>query len=613
MYLTNPQSLTNIGYTYNLVGSPATLTYPSGRVLTYKYEAAGRPSTVRDLTNGINYVTGVTSGSTYNGEDGNGACYAPNGVPGTMVNGYTPSFQGITTSNSYNKRWQPVILSASAPSQTVLSLSYDFHLGTGDNGNVFAITNGRDSLRPLVGSATYTYDPLNRLQSAATTGSDCTVVNGFSKNWGESFSIDAWGNLLSITPTRCSAENLSVTVGTKNWVTTSGYSYDAAGNMTLDGQSHSPVYDGENRIKTVAGVNYTYDGDGKRVKKDTGKLYWTGIGSDPLDESDLSGNFTEEYVFFNGKRTARVDLPSGAVHYYFSDHLGSADVVTNATGSTIEQESDYYPYGGERVITAGVNNYKFTGKERDSESGSDDFGARHYGFSMGRWLIPDWSAKADPVPYAKLEDPQTLNLYSYLRNNPMNGVDADGHADPKGCGGFACEKGDDTSQAQNQIPLGGAPPAPGVPPQAFDDAHVNNMTVRQVGNVVANENRDVTPGTSTPQQLQDAKTAQANAVMNADYQYGANRQNVVPTAPATDPNHLANTPQGQQALQAARTAFIQQNTGKDPTGNRVFFNNRWSDSTAPRTINGHQQTVFQQYGPFSVGGGNVWTLIYNNP
>jgi hypothetical protein len=162
------------------------------------------------------------------------------------------------------------------------------------------------------------------------------------------------------------------------------------------------------------------------------------------------------------------------------------------------------------------------------------------------------------------------------------------------------------------------------------------MTVRQVANVVANENRDVTPGTSSPQALQEAKTAQANAVMNADYQYGANRQNVVPTAqanavmnadyqyganrqnvvptaPATDPNHLANTPQGQQALQAARTAFVQQGTGTDPTGNRVFFNNRFNDNAGPRTIGNQQQTVFKQYGPFTVGGGPVYTLIYNNP
>jgi len=67
-------------------------------------------------------------------------------------------FAGITTTNAYNKRLQPVILSASAPSQTVFSLSYDFHLEAGDNGNVFGITNNRDSFRSLVGSATYAYD-----------------------------------------------------------------------------------------------------------------------------------------------------------------------------------------------------------------------------------------------------------------------------------------------------------------------------------------------------------------------------------------------------------------------------------------------------------------------
>jgi hypothetical protein len=43
-------------------------------------------------------------------------------------------------------------------------------------------------------------------------------------------------------------------------------------------------------------------------------------------------------------------------------------------------------------------------------------------------MSPDWSAKAEPVPYAKLDDPQTLNLYAYMRNNPLGGVDADGHA-----------------------------------------------------------------------------------------------------------------------------------------------------------------------------------------
>jgi RHS repeat-associated protein len=74
-----------------------------------------------------------------------------------------------------------------------------------------------------------------------------------------------------------------------------------------------------------------------------------------------------------------------------------------------------------------------TGKERDSESGNDYFGARYYASSMGRWLSPDWSAKEEPVPYAKLDDPQSLNLYGYLSNNPLSGVDADGHDGPD-CG-----------------------------------------------------------------------------------------------------------------------------------------------------------------------------------
>jgi RHS repeat-associated protein len=72
---------------------------------------------------------------------------------------------------------------------------------------------------------------------------------------------------------------------------------------------------------------------------------------------------------------------------------------------------------------------RFTGKERDNESGNDYFGARYYASSMGRWLSPDWSAKIMPVPYAKLDNPQSLNLYAYVLNNPLKTVDKDGHVD----------------------------------------------------------------------------------------------------------------------------------------------------------------------------------------
>jgi RHS repeat-associated protein len=63
---------------------------------------------------------------------------------------------------------------------------------------------------------------------------------------------------------------------------------------------------------------------------------------------------------------------------------------------------------------------KFTGKERDSESGLDYFGARYCGSTMGRFMSPDWSAKAQAVPNSDLSNPQSLNLYSYVNNNRRN-------------------------------------------------------------------------------------------------------------------------------------------------------------------------------------------------
>ena len=91
-------------------------------------------------------------------------------------------------------------------------------------------------------------------------------------------------------------------------------------------------------------------------------------------------------------------------------------------------------HGGERVLTAGPNNYKVTGKERDSETGMDYFGARHYSSAVGRFMVPDWAAKPTSVPYADFGDPQSLNLYGYVRNDPISRADADGH-DPAGaCG-----------------------------------------------------------------------------------------------------------------------------------------------------------------------------------
>ena len=182
----------------------------------------------------------------------------------------------------------------------------------------------------------------------------------------------------------------------------------------------------------------------------TGTLYWRDTAGVTLIESDAAGTGQHGYAFFAGRMIARNDLsPSWSAHFYFSDHLGSSNVVTNATG-TIEDESDFYPYGGEISVTNSVpQNYKFTGKERDTESGLDNFGARYYASGMGRFITPDWAARPTTVPYASFGDPQTLNLYTYVENGPVNRVDADGH-DELYCGhdGSWCDGGESARQQQ---------------------------------------------------------------------------------------------------------------------------------------------------------------------
>jgi len=143
----------------------------------------------------------------------------------------------------------------------------------------------------------------------------------------------------------------------------------------------------------------------------------------------LSGNLTSEYIFFGGARIARRD-GSGNLFYYLADHLGSSREIIQAGQTTPCYEADFYPFGGERIakdsqgnpINTCPQNYKFTGKERDPESGLDNFLARYYGSSIGRFMSAD-----DPFVGWQLNDPQSLNLYAYVQDNPINDVDPTGH------------------------------------------------------------------------------------------------------------------------------------------------------------------------------------------
>ena len=203
-------------------------------------------------------------------------------------------------------------------------------------------------------------------------------------------------------------------------------------NATPPAQTYT--YDQENRLTGAAGYTYTYDGDSNRVRKSNGNLaangtlYWY-MTPGVVAETDLAGTLKSEYVFFDGERVARRDgaTGTGGVFYYFSDHLKTASVITDSAG-VIKAESDYYPWGGElKFVDNDSNDYKFTGKKRDIETGLDYFGARYYSNGLGRWISADWSATPIPVPYADLTDPQSLNLYGFVRGLPTTKADVDGH------------------------------------------------------------------------------------------------------------------------------------------------------------------------------------------
>jgi hypothetical protein len=178
------------------------------------------------------------------------------------------------------------------------------------------------------------------------------------------------------------------------------------------------------------------------------------------------------------------------------------------------------------------------------------------------------------------------------------------------------------------IPLGGSPPPPGVPANAFDQNRINNLTVEQIAGIVFNENRDVKPlpGRSTPEDLKKAKTAQAHAAINADRKYGKKRDKRSHTAWTRVPDSLKDSEQFQQALDAARSAYQNENVRIDPTGGRTQFNNRFEKDVGQdesglrkdRVVTDKKkhpvgrEHVFQPYGPFTVGGGRVWTVIYDD-
>jgi RHS repeat-associated protein len=127
----------------------------------------------------------------------------------------------------------------------------------------------------------------------------------------------------------------------------------------------------------------------------------------------------------------RAEAATAGTSYYTRDHLGSTRLETNAAGQQ-GKYSDFLPFGEEiaagtggrpACFNANDNKVKFTGKERNAETGLDYFMARYFSSAQGRFTSPD-----PLLASARLTDPQTWNRYAYVRNDPVNMIDPDGRA-----------------------------------------------------------------------------------------------------------------------------------------------------------------------------------------
>jgi RHS repeat-associated protein len=392
---------------YNLASELVSLNYPDNRNVTTGYNPAGR-------------LTGVNL-AAYNGVGVNVSYYSVPQSTSSSSWGYLPTGamnrgtygNGYIETTGYNNRMQVASITEVKGTSTILNKAYGYYdASSHNNGNVQTITDVLSSAK----NQTYTYDQLNRIATATE------MDNAFNIT----FTVDAWGNM-NESGTSNFAQPFDVTNRMQGW------SYDAAGNLLNDG-SHVYTYDAESRIKTVGGnaATYTYGPGGERVRKDTasGSTEYIYFGGGVIAELNPATGAWTDYIFASGKRGAKDTSNNGSgAQYYHGDHLGSTRIMTDATGTVISS-CTYAPFGEQVGCSPdnASNHYRFSGKERDAETGADYFGGRYYGSSMGRFLTPDWSEGPATVPYAHLENPQTLNLYSYVDNNPINGIDVDGHS-----------------------------------------------------------------------------------------------------------------------------------------------------------------------------------------
>ena len=383
---------------YDLLGRTLSVTYPDRQTVTYGYDAAGRLQSVSGGPQGTGYIHDIS----YNPLGQVTQVFYNNGVTSRYVyEDQTYRLKEINTTNNAGG--------------TLQSLRYGFDAV----GNITSIEDLVAGNRQA-----FAYDDLDRLTRAALTASGGAVLEDIA------YAYDAIGNLRSKGGIIYAYDDPQHVHAVSSTSDGRNYTYDANGNLLSDGL-RSFTYDYDNRPVRIAvrqpnsqmipelrvGVaEFTYDAAGKRVKKVTasgGKtLYVGGL----YEENRLS---KVRHIYAGGLLIASSDN-RGRTYFLHGDNQSSTVATSDGSGRSAGSAS-YRPFGSLRSNTIPTEvNELYTGQVLDAETGLAFYNARYYDPELARFLSPD-AIVSSPL------DPQSLNRYSYVTNNPLRYTDPTGN------------------------------------------------------------------------------------------------------------------------------------------------------------------------------------------
>jgi RHS repeat-associated protein len=409
----------DLNYTYDYLGDVVTASNGAGVTFTTSYNTATEVSGVTSSLSDANHPGTLWEGPQYNAL----------GQVTTDNLGFLNEHYAYT-----NRGWLYSYWACTVPGNSCSSsqMAYTFNMQTGNNQQPLGFAPNGDILVAndwINGNWTYSYDDFNRL-SSSYCGTNCP---GAQSALGFNYLFDRFGNRWQQNGTAGSGPHPQYGFDGNGHIT-SMY-YDAAGNMVND-LMHSYTYDAENRVTAVDSGNtasYVYNASGQRVSKTSsaGTVYYLyDIFGHQVAEFSSSGAWNRGEVYVGSKHLATyVGGSGGSTYLDLADWVGTERMRVKSNQSP-QETCTGLPFGDMQSCTGTDENpMHFTGKQRDTETNDDYFGARYYSSTQGRFTRPD-EAFADQDP----DDPQTWNLYTYGLNNPLRYTDPTGmsHMDAHG-------------------------------------------------------------------------------------------------------------------------------------------------------------------------------------